>query len=519
MSNRNPGCGCVTLVGGLLLASSASAGYFYLRGNLPWQNFTAYRATGVIPYETVLIAHVSTEAKLWSQLSKMGTPETRALIRDGIEDFPESKVILSEEVQSWLDGVTLAMVAVNDEPQLLLVGGIKDKIKAWQYQRQLQKQSSQEVTESDYKKVKIYQVVSSNKQPIYFAILRDYLVAGEQIQVVERAIDTHQGAAAFQDRQGLKAFLGEIKFKNLLAQVYVDDLVDLCETVEDLSPEQKNALDKISKFTGGVGVINEGLHLQTVVNQDPQTLTKLPSRVDNKIIGSLPENTWLLLHGTNLNNEWENFVTQAQHFPEAQQVVDQIRAVFAQLSIDVDREIYGWMDGDYAIALTTNNERFQTFGIAGVIILETSDPQTANASLERVSQWANQSQFIYVNQTEEFTEWSSYTQPLLSYGWLAKNSLAFTIGSPFQEVKDVKSNNSLRQNPTYKERIAILPKSGSSYFYLDMEPLVKQLNSYGSPIPPDLQAAITAIDGIVGNLRVEKSTTRSDLVIFIPQNP
>ncbi|ELR96803.1 DUF3352 domain-containing protein [Gloeocapsa sp. PCC 73106] len=507
MSNQNKGCGCVSLMGGLLLAGSASAGYFYLRGDLPWQNFDLYSATQVIPQETVLIAHVSTEEKLWSQLSNMGNPEAQAVIKRSL-NLPET-----EQIRSWLGGVTFALVSLNNgETEILIVAGIKDKIKAWEYQQKLSK-----LEELEYEKVKIYQVNTEDYGQVYFAILDNYLVGGPKAEVVKRAIDSYQEGLSFQDREGLKASLSEVKLKNVLAQVYIHDLVDWRQTGENLSSD----LEKIGSFNGAIGLNDQGLHLQSFVKHEPQSVTQLPSPPDKKILASLPADTWFLIHGNNLSYGWQNVVAQAQTFPEAQQAVDLIRDSFAQFSIDVDREVFGWMDQDYAIALTTTNKGFQNFNIGGIILIQMSDPQTAQTSLDKFSTLAQDTGFISLKETEinrkKITQWNSFNQPLVSHSWIDKNSLALTIGLPFQTVTEIKPAHSLLQNETYKQRVATLPDSGFGYFYLDMQPVIAQLDSYNTSVDADTRAILTSIEGMVGTTSGDKTSTKSDLIIFISQ--
>lgn len=516
MASQNKGCGCFTVVAGLLIAGAGGA-YLYLRGNLPWQQFNFHQASSVIPYETLAVTHVTTNQKQWSKLSDLVSPEAQKIIGSSLsiiaQSFPEENLkTLEQDILPWVEGVSLAWVGDN---RLLVVVGIKDKIKAFQYQKNLGQKYT--IVTTDYRNVNINQIATQGNI-FYSAILNNYLVIAAEKGTIELAINAQLDNSSYQDRPGIQALRQELKLKNLLMESYIDN-------PSDLDPEYVEYLGQIRGFASGVGLVADGLHMQTIVKLDPSLVTSQPSSADRKFLASLPENTWLLIVGHDLKQTWGDLVTLSQNIPELEEFVREVRQGFATVSLDVDRDVFGWMDQEYAIALINSDQSTVSFGIGGLVLFKTSDPQTASNTFAQLSQLAREN-FITVQDRQigrqTITEWYQDSELLLSQGWLNKQTLGVTIVTPWESLTT--TNQSLVQQESFKKANRYLPQKYSQYFYLDMNQLLdifkNNLAMYAMFLPQETLVVLESIDSIAGVNTMSQDNSRiTDIVIYMnPDN-
>lgn len=532
MNNQKRGFGCLPIIGAIVLAT-VGGGYLYLKGKLPGQEFTAYQAGAVIPSETLAIAHVSTKQELWSDLTTMGTPEAQAISKKALtsidEDLEAQQINFKSDIQPWIEGISFALVpTTNAEPEVLVIMGIKDKIKAWEYQRKFTNKFSENIQKSQYKNLNIFQVTTEEGEISYYTVVGNYIVISQNQETIQAAIDTHKGDSSYQDQPGVKKVLSKLTLKSPLVQIYSDDVDSLINSRGSLSTESSNSLNTINNFIAGVGVTDQGLHFQAMVEIKSNNMLEKPTNATREILDSLPGETWLFVSGADLNKSWQNFLVQADSIVELKPVVDNIRRSSSEASLDVDTEVFGWMDKDYAIALVSTEQGLNNFGIGGVILMQTTDSQTAKNSLTKLDQYLQNSGLIIVKNTTigktPVIEWqNNYQQNVASYGWLNNRTLAMTIGMPWQTIDNVDRSNSVTNNSAYKKMVKALPSKNLGYFYLDMPQLRQQLNKfasmYGGGIPYEANAILESIEGIGGvNIMNDTTEARSDLIIFLQQN-
>ncbi len=104
------------------------------------------------------------------------------------------------------------------------------------------------------------------------------------------------------------------------------------------------------------------------------------------------------------------------------------------MNLDLDEDIFGWMNGEFALSLIGVNEGiFRDFGIGTSAIFQTSDWETANRTLAKLEDLAVQNPDVAIDrrtvQDKTIVEWKTpLGEVLLSYGWLDNNSLTIAWG-------------------------------------------------------------------------------------------
>jgi hypothetical protein len=253
-----------------------------------------------------------------------------------------------------------------------------------------------------------------------------------------------------------------------------------------------------------VGVDDAGLRLKTTVNLDPQ-LNKFEYQTTSaKIVEQFPSETFALVSGKGISKSWQTFVQQSQDYPELNQVIQQARTQLKTTQIDLDKDIFGWMNGEFGLgAVKSNQGLLANVGFGGALVLDTSDRKTAEATLTKLDNLAKQ-QSINIAQKniggKNITEWQIPQQgALVSHGWLDNDTVFLALGGPIAETLANRQGTALDQTDTFKKVTGSLQKPNGGYFYLDMDKttdIIKRLAPQNQPLTPDTTAILTSMRGV-----------------------
>jgi hypothetical protein len=221
-------------------------------------------------------------------------------------------------------------------------------------------------------------------------------------------------------------------------------------------------------------------------------------------VGQFPSETFALVSGQGISKSWQTFVQQSQDYPELNQVIQQARTQLKTTQIDLDKDIFGWMNGEFGLgAVRSNQGLLANVGFGGALVLDTSDRKTAEATLTKLDNLAKQ-QSINIAQKniggKKITEWQIPLQgALVSHGWLDNDTVFIALGEPIAETLANRQGTALDQSDTFKTVIGSLQKPNGGYFYLDMDKttdIIKRLSAQGQPLNPDTTAILTSMRGV-----------------------
>ncbi|MCC5602804.1 DUF3352 domain-containing protein [Nostoc favosum] len=509
----------IPAVGAAVVIAGSIAAYTYFKAPSGGSS-DAIGSAKVVPSTALMATYITTDPQAWAKLQQFGTPEAQKLVAKNLEDFnkqmfSDGNVSYEKDIKPWAGGVMIAVLPPNpvkpaqlnvpsgtpnittnlqQEPNILIVVGIKDKLSALNFANKLKSQKGVKFQESDYQGQKIIETTENGK-PTYSVVLNNnHLVLAPKKQAVEKAIDTFKGQSSFASKEGASSILKGVDVKNSLAQIYIPDYAGMVQQlaagnpqVKQLPPQALAQLKQIKSVMAGVGVDNGGVRVKAIANLDPQLNKFQYQSSPGNIVGQFPTGTFALISGNGISRGWETLVEESKNYPEMKQGLEQVRGQLKFVNIDLDKDIFGWMNGEFAFGAIPSNQGVLTnVGFGGALVFDTSDRKTAEATLTKLDTLAKTQQINVANTNiggKDVTEWQIPRQgALLSHGWLDQDTVFVALGGPVAEAIGDRNNPSLDNSDTFKAVTGSLQKPNGGYFYLDMDktqtvPLIKSLIS------------------------------------------
>ncbi|MFQ4136007.1 DUF3352 domain-containing protein [Nodosilinea sp. PGN35] len=232
----------------------------------------------------------------------------------------------------------------------------------------------------------------------------------------------------------------------------------------------------------------------------------------------LPASTFVVMSGRNIAGFWRtvaSILDQASDF--TRNGLAAVRSGFTLFTgLDLDDDVFGWMDGEYAIAAFP--AAGGPLGYAGLgLLLQTSDRPTADRTLAAVDELLPSLGLTVhprtVNQ-QPATSWellSSLNNDYLpdlsvgSHGWVTDDTLAITSGTvPMARVLAPSPHDPLADFFLFDQATATFPTPNDGYFYLNVgATLALAYEVFGFNDDP----SFGAIKSYLGSLRSLSATT------------
>jgi hypothetical protein len=515
------------------------ATYTYLRF-FQGEELTIAEGSMVIPEQALMVTFILTNEEKWENLTKIDNPQTQKILTQTMEKLPakflgQNNLNYQKDVEPWLGNMMLAFLpSAENKYELLGIFGIKNKFKALQFANQLRQDKTYKFKLGNYRGVTIIEAINSDEFVLNYAVIKNKLIVARQRKTIELAIDTFQGMPSFNSYHD--NIQQEFSLQNKIINIYIPDYLRIVkEQIYDSSLSQKipnTTIEKIGAVKSvfaGIGLEQNGIHLQAIAQIDNQIIKSKFTPKNTKLLNKLPQDSLLLLTGNDLTTSWLRVTEQAQEIPEFNYWLSESREFFKILNLDLDKEILGWLNGEFALGISQANQgifnNFAGLNIASTIILETSDRPTALLTIDKVEKLAQKTDLIEVNTkkiaNKTITEWKTYPDEiLLSYTWENENIFLMTIGESIDKLTGVTIKNSLASSPIFQDITANLPALNLGYFYLDMEQFMKVLNSFpltkNQPLPPEINTLLNSFQGIAftGTMR-DETTPQFDLILSI----
>jgi hypothetical protein len=514
-------------------------GYYVSNRFLSGSELTLNEAVKLIPQQAIAIGYISTKEEDWSQLQEVGIP--KALLQKQVDNlksqlFTDSNITYEGDIQPWLGGAAIAILpskekqAINDE-KTLVIFGIKNKLKAYDFFKKLEAESKDKVKKTNYQGVDILEASSSLKNIAYSALVNDRIVLSLDRSSLEAAIDTQKGKSSLASDENVKKIIAQpLDIDRPLAQFY---FVNYGKFLQDIaqqgnpSPMTGLSFDYLNSVAIGMGTKDKSLHFQTLTKIDPEKLSLDYSPSKNTILSQFPDNTIFFFSGNGIDKIWTSTVEQLGKIPEFNSSLSQARGALSMTTgIDLDKDIFGWMNGEFAVGIVPTKTPIIPelgMGLGGVMAFETSDVNTAKTSFAKLERLIQQNIGLPSTQKnldgKTMTEWRETTSNMaLSYGWVKDNRLLLTVGDSVGEAIETSKQKSLDKNSKFQEFAKQLPGNNLGYFYLDLEPIVGAINklpeSQKNSIDPDALTLLNSMSGIGSTTTMEdKSSSQTDLLV------
>lgn len=534
----------IPVIGTAVIIAGGIAAYMYLKGGTVSSN--PLGSAKLVPVTALMATYIDTNPESWNKLQQFGTPAAQKLLAKEFQNFNQqllndNKISYEADIKPWVGGVMIAVLPPDakkvsqdnfrssEAPNFLLVVGIKNKLEALKFATKLKDQKNVKIQESDYKGQKIIESTGQG-QPTYVTVVNnDYLLLTSNRQAVEKAIDTYKGEPSFATKEGANDILSKgVDVKNSLAQIYVPDYANMVQQLTAFNPQSKQLppqtlaqIKQVKSLTAGVGIDDGGLRLKAIVNLDPQ-LSKLQYQTTSaNIIGQFPSETLALVSGQGISKSWQTFVEQSKDYPELNQGIQQARTQLKNLQIDLDKDIFGWMNGEFGLgAIQSNQGLLANVGFGGALVLDTSDRKTAEATFTKLDNLAKQQSLNVAQRTiggKNVTEWQIPQQgALVAHGWLNDSTAFVAIGGPVAETLADHKGAALNQSDTFKTVTGSLQKPNGGYFYLDMDKTKTIIARASAQSQPDATAILDSIRGIGVTVNSpSKSMTQMEMLLSL----
>jgi hypothetical protein len=538
----------IPAIGAAVIVAGGVATYLYFKGAFGGA-LSPLASAKVVPDEALMATFISTDSKPWSQLQQFGTPEAQKLVEKGLQGFNQqtlakSNIDYEKDLKPWVGSVMVAVLPSNtvrpaqatpqaaQEPNVLMVLGIKDKGSALNFANKLKAEKGVKSKESDYKGQKITET-TGNGERNYSAVLNNHLVIAPEQKAVEQAIDTFKGEPSFASINGVDSALARgVDVKNPLAQMYIPDYADVVQQLiatnhnaAQLPPATLAQLQQVKSVVAGVGVDDAGLRMKAIAKLDPKAIKAEYKPSSGNMVAQFPAETIALVTGAGINRTWEAFVEQTKTNSQLQQGLDGARRQLKTANIDLDKDIFGWMDGEFAFAAIPSNQGLLApLGFGAALVIDTSSHATAEATLGKLDAIAK-TNFINVAPRnvggKTVIEWQIPQQgALLGHGWLDEDTLFVALGGPIADAIATPLRQPLDNSETFKAVTGSLQKPNGGYFYLDMDKtmsitrnLAQAQNTY---IPPEVSTILDSIRGVgMTNISPDKSTSQVEMLLAL----
>ena len=522
----------IPAVGATVLVAGTVAAYIYFKGP-SGDSSSALGSAKLVPSTALMATYITTEPEAWAKLAEFGTPETQKLLAKGLEDFKqdflsEGNISYEQDLKPWVGGVMVAVLPPNStqlaqsnqpsaatkgqtKSHILMVVGIKDKLKSLNFAKKLKAQKDVKVEEFDYKGETITAVTENGRLTYSAALNNNHVVLSSEKPDVETAIETFKGKPSFASQEGAKTILtANADMKNILAQVYIPDYAEMMQQLvaaspqaRQLPPQSLKQLQQVKSMVARVGVDDQGVRMKAIANLNPQLNTFEYQTTPAKIVSQLPLDTFALMTGNGISRSWSTIVEQSEDDPAFNQILQQMRGQLKFVNIDLDKDVFGWMDQEFAFAAMPSNQGIlANLGVGGALVLGTSDRQTATATFSKLDNLAK-TQRINVTTInidgKDITEWQMPGQgALLSHGWLNQDTVFLAVGGSVADAIATNDTPKLDSSDTFKAVTGSLQKPNAGYFYIDAEKtafLVNRFMTQGQPLPSEANTVLSAIHG------------------------
>jgi hypothetical protein len=512
------------IIGGLAVVVAGGVGaYFFFNKPIILPTSSAKTLT-IVPKQSLMAVSLSTDDEALSKLEQFLSPETKKLYDKAIaqvrKDLSSGDFDYEKDVKPWIGkNVSIAIlpsvktaslvpsqsqatlqnryVPMSDTgsiqfiqekavpkaqtaPNILIVVEVKDKAGAEKFlTEKVKTKAGGKEKQSEYKGVKITQY-GEGANASTTAMVGDYLIVTPQEQTIQKAIDTFKGDASLASLPSTD----DLKIQNPVAQFYIpnfsESIVELSALnpeAQPIPPESLEQLKNVKSMNMGFGIDDAGIRFKAIGKLEPAAVAGLKNS-PNKVMGQLPSQAFSVVTGFNIKNSWEQFVKSAEKSPEIKKSINDTRSQLksSPLALDLDKDILGWMDGEFAIASVSSKPEgilAQTQGLAPLLMFQTTNRAAGESLLAKFDDFIAKNGGTVSKKDVggvAVTEWSATGAPgaILSHGWSQKDTL-FITASPIVSLFVPKPATAIDADANFKTVISTLPTSSVGYFYIDAD--------------------------------------------------
>ena len=541
MTSRKFNLGCISVLG---VAIALGFGGRYLSRQVLGKELTPIDAAQVIPNQALFAAFVETDSQKWSEVKGLVNARSQKIIETQIDRLQASIAAESadfdyqQDIQPWLDGAMFALVPedVNQyDSDVLIVLGIKNKLKANNFVKKFQKKSQAELQESKYKGIKIVESTTKNNNLTVSALIGNRLLLAEEKEIIEGAIDAHKEDAAWADDAQTKAvFEQKLDVGTNLAQAYFPKYGEFINQGMEVDPDLPSLYSdlmsiyaSVESATTALGVESQGLRWRSTTNLNSDEFSKYVTHSKSSILKRFPDRTVALVSGSGISQFWsQSLVFLKQNRDTSRYLNLASLGIRETTDLELESDIFNWMDGEFALGIVNTPQPLHPqldINYSAGLVFETSQPEKAQQTLAKLENSLQQNLAIAptqnkINQKTVSQLRAPGTDGALNYGWLDENHLLFAWDDfAFESIGG--SKQPLAKSKGFKAMTKKVPDRGFGYFYLDVAQVMTTVNQL--PIvqsDPDAETILpffNSVKAIGSNVTMpDKRTAQQDVFVM-----
>jgi hypothetical protein len=479
----------------------------------------------LVPQESPFIVSLATQP----EAGAFTIPES---LIDSWKEPLKDETDYRSQIRPWAgDQVTAAIVDLDVDPRkdelipgILVVSTTKDTSASKTFLQSLRNN----YTSAEFEERKLGDItlhVQSNGQPGQKLITAEfgkaYVAIANDPAVMERAIAVYQGkdqAQAISQDPAFKTVVTSLFKKGSLAFAYINPRFyaewenvltayqsDPSLQLEMSSDEFQQAIAQLQALKG-LGMVaqwnSDGFLLQSQLELDPKALLypAIQTAARGHLIQKLPgSNVLTVMTSDNLLEYWQQTLGILESSPQSAEFLTEWRKeVKATSGLDLEQDILGWMDGEISVSLLKDpkgNPLFQ--GLGGMMILETSQKEKAEISLQKLEDLAKSFGLGVVKQGETVLWKGPFNQTIATRSW-SGNYLVISSSTTASDLFTQNTGDFLPTVDPFADLYKTLHKPNFGYLLINAQGL---MDTFGSQIPtstmdPAMKTLLQQIGGI-----------------------
>ncbi|WP_434220733.1 DUF3352 domain-containing protein [Limnospira platensis] len=473
----------------------------------------------LVPENALMAVFVTPNPSALYYLRQFGNQQSRYHINQFLSSLKRQSLAgtslnFDRDIKPWLGGILVSVLPseTSEDADLLMILAIQNQRRANQFINRLNAEVGGSGQPPQYRGFTIYEYGEESGKIYHIARVDDRLLVAASPEPIQKAIDTSFGEpnlaelwkginaaeTANQATTDISYPLSAAPFPTEshmvpmpLITIFVADYNLFLDKLSEFSDSSWESWSRVSKLAPiksamvSLGVEPTGFRMRGIMQQRRSPTPVNSSPQVGQILSRFPSETVAMVNSQGINALWLKLVDQSQIDPSIQDMVKQIRYGLAAIELDADEEVFGWMDGEFALAAIASEKGILApLGLGGALVLETSNQAIAQNTLDQLDEIIAQSNPpVNVEQRTiegiEVTEWNDPQQgTLFGHGWLTPNLLFVAFGGPVVEAMTQVPNPSLTETTRFQKITKSLPEPLHSYVYLDMENLLSWATSY-----------------------------------------
>jgi len=386
---------------------------------------------------------------------------------------------------------------------------------------------------------------------IAIALLPGYVAAASNPVPLEQLIDEFDPEASLAENPEFQKLLAHPQYDEAVATVY-GDFSAIADAFANPPPSSENAppspeaalveaLENVAaEYTTTYSVAwfaPTGMQVQGRTFYAPGARAQLdwPTAATYSVLDRQPADTFLTVASLDLSTQWQRVLTYYENDPTTNEILAALRNWSrTALNLDFDREVIGWMNGEYSFFIFPTDDGFfprldPNIRVGLGMAFQTRDRASGDRFLQALNDWIAVESGGIVNVVETrvdgrpATSWEFYgpdekVSSQVAFAWTNDNTLMITTGTaPLGELLSPAAP--LGQSELFQSAIAPLPKPNVGYFFLNIESLIPFLLEIFPPMDPlevqQFREFSEIFRGISSTATVEPTFEQSDAFLLM----